>query len=320
VSPTQSPRSDSGLTWKHRMKRVNASAARAAEAVRRSVAPAVDAVTARRVGQLAQRRRTAGAALRPDVDQAMRDAVAAVISGDAPIDPRWQALFVAGFERLYDRDLDTPPSSDIREAIVKQFHRLYYHDQKTWRETFWLGTNIWKCPLDLWLYQEIVHEVRPSLIVETGTAFGGSASYLAHLCDIVGTGAVVSIDVEDKPNRPTHERLTYIHDSSTAPEVVERVAAMARDGGPVVVILDSDHSEKHVYDELTAYADLVTVGSYMIVEDTNVNGHPAFPEHGPGPMEALDRFIAERDDFVVDDTKHKFHMTFNPRGVLKKVH
>ena len=298
---------------------LGASAARAVGAVRRKVAPVVDSVAARRVSQLAERRRTAGVELRPDVDQAVLDAAAAAIGGDRPIDPRWQSLIVQGFRRLYDHYLDTLPSPEVRDTIVDQFHRLYYHDRGTWRETFWLGTHIWKCPLDLWLYQEILYEVRPALIVETGTAFGGSASYLAHLCDIVGAGAVVSIDVEHKPDRPTHDRLTYIHDSSTAPEVVERVTSMAVEGQPVLVILDSDHSEKHVYDELCAYAGLVTVGSYIIVEDTNVNGHPAFPEHGPGPMEAVDRFLSEHDDFVVDETKHKFHMTFNPRGVLKKV-
>jgi len=299
-----------------------ASAARAAAsgvgAVRRAVAPAVDGLAARRLRQLAERRRATGATIRPDVDQAVFDTVAAIVRGGEKLDERWQSLFVEAFQHLYDRDLDTLPPPAVRAAIVDQFHRLYYHDPGTWRETFWLGARIWKCPLDLWLYQEILHEVRPALIVETGTAFGGSASYLAHLCDIVGSGAVVSIDIEDKPDRPKHERLTYITASSTAPDVVERVTSMAREGGPVLVILDSDHSESHVYDELRAYADLVTAGSYVIVEDTNVNGHPAFPEHGPGPMEAVDRFLSERDDFVVDESKHKFHMTFNPRGVLKK--
>ena len=143
MSPTQSPRSDSGLTWKHRMKRVNASAARAAEAVRRSVAPAVDAVTARRVGQLAQRRRTAGAALRPDVDQAVRDAVAAVISGDTPIDPRWQALFVAGFELVFFFAEQVAKASRNRSAFVgrhfaqefRNLGRIFYFTQRIHRPT-----------------------------------------------------------------------------------------------------------------------------------------------------------------------------------------
>jgi cephalosporin hydroxylase len=85
-----------------------------------------------------------------------------------------------------------------------------------------------------------------------------------------------------------------------------------------MVILDSDHSETHVRNELMAYADLVTPGSYLIVEDTNVNGHPAYPSHGPGPMEALDWFLTTRSDFSVDKSKQRYHLTLNPRGYLKK--
>ena len=87
----------------------------------------------------------------------------------------------------------------------------------------------------------------------------------------------------------------------------------------MLVILDSDHRYAHVLDELRAYADVVTVGSYVVVEDTNVNGHPAYPEFGPGPMEAVDAFLAEDDRFVIDAGREKFFMTFNPRGYLKKV-
>lgn len=86
-----------------------------------------------------------------------------------------------------------------------------------------------------------------------------------------------------------------------------------------MVILDSDHSREHVSAELRALANLVTPGSYLIVEDTNVNGHPVGLEHGPGPMEALDAFIAERRDFTIDSRREKFLLTFNPRGYLKRL-
>jgi cephalosporin hydroxylase len=86
-----------------------------------------------------------------------------------------------------------------------------------------------------------------------------------------------------------------------------------------MVILDSDHSKQHVLQELHAYAPLVTKGSYLIVEDTNVNGHPVFPEHGPGPMEALDEFLGQNSDFVVDRDREKFYLTMNPQGYLHKV-
>jgi cephalosporin hydroxylase len=305
------------------VRRARTVSAAARAAVSRFIAPAVDAATVRRVEHLVAQQRATGQDIGSGVDEAVFDAVSLRARrtrvGASATDDKWAKLFVEAFVNLYHDDLDSPPTPLVRKAIVDQFHRLYYHDRGTWRETYWLGTRIWKCPLDLWLYQEMLHEVRPALIVETGTAFGGSASYLAHLCDIVGKGAVVSIDVDDAGDRPKHQRVTYIHGSSTAPEVVAEVTGMIESGEPVMVILDSDHSENHVYNELNIYADLVTVGSYLIVEDTNVNGHPAFPEHGPGPMEALDRFLAERNDFEIDESKHKFHMTFNPRGVLRKV-
>ncbi len=94
-------------------------------------------------------------------------------------------------------------------------------------------------------------------------------------------------------------------------------AASAADG-PVIVILDSDHSRDHVLAELRAYADIVTPGGYCIVEDTNVNNHPVLPHWGPGPMEAVDAFLAERDDFEIDPWRERFMLTMNPRGYLRR--
>jgi cephalosporin hydroxylase len=206
--------------------------------------------------------------------------------------------------------------------VVADFHRLYYDAYKqggTWYATSWLGVPTWKLPLDLWIYQEILHEIRPDLIVETGTAFGGSAFYLASLCDILRGGEVMSIDVKEDPKRPRHERITYLLGSSTSEEIVSKVKARAAGAKTVLVILDSDHSRKHVLAEIGTYAPLVTRGSYLIVEDTNVNGHPVYPDFGPGPMEAVEDFLKASRDFQVDTTREKFLLTFNPRGYLRRV-
>jgi cephalosporin hydroxylase len=204
-------------------------------------------------------------------------------------------------------------------AVVDAFHRLWYEDRGTWRTTQWQGITTWKCPLDLWLYQEIIHKVRPGLIVETGTAYGGSALYLSWLCDLEDRGRIVSVDIEPKTESlPTHPRLTFLRGSSTDAQIVDQVREMIPPGEPVMVILDSDHSEEHVRNELMAYADLVTPGSYLIVEDTNINGHPALPTFGPGPMEALEWFLTTRSDFAIDRSKDRFYLTLNPRGFLKK--
>ena len=206
-------------------------------------------------------------------------------------------------------------------SIVTDFHRVYFDARAfhmTWRNTYFMGHAILKCPLDLWLYQEILHAVRPAVIVETGTAFGGSALYLASICDFLDTGRVVTIDIETHAGRPEHPRITYLTGSSVDPEMQRRVRGEIEDASPVMVLLDSDHTRDHVLKELEAYSPMVTHGSYLIVEDTNLNGHPVEPEHGPGPMEALEAFLPAHPQFAHDTAMDKFLLTFNPRGFLKR--
>ena len=201
------------------------------------------------------------------------------------------------------------------------FHDLYYNglpgESHIFQRTSWMGVQCWKCPLDLWVYQEILHEIRPDLIVETGTNAGGSALYLAHMLDIIGRGQVVSIDVNEMP-RPEHPRIRYVKGSSSDPEVIASAVHRAA-GGVCMVVLDSDHTAAHVSRELELLAPHVTPGSYLIVEDTNINGHPVYPTFGPGPHEAVSTFLTTHPAFVVDTAREKFLMTFNPGGFLRRV-
>jgi cephalosporin hydroxylase len=205
--------------------------------------------------------------------------------------------------------------------IVDQFHRLYFDARAynmTWRNTFWMGHQVLKCPLDLWQYQEILHDLRPDLVVETGTAFGGSALFLAHALDLIGTGRVITVDVEPRSGRPEHERITYIAGSSVDPRVTGPIFEAASRAKTVMVILDSDHRRDHVLAELRTLGPLVTAGSFLIVEDTNLNGHPVEPNYGPGPMEAVNAFLSERGDFEIDPRWEKFFLSFSPRGYLRR--
>src|SRR5262245_4221062 len=105
------------------------------------------------------------------------------------------------------------PTAPTPEEICDAFACLYYErDFDTWRNTTWLGVPVQKNPADLWVYQELLHELRPELIVETGTYAGGSALFLAAICDILGVGSVVTvdIDVDGHGQRPRHERVTYL--------------------------------------------------------------------------------------------------------------
>jgi cephalosporin hydroxylase len=205
------------------------------------------------------------------------------------------------------------------KRTIRRFHRLYYESSwQTWKNTRWLGATAYKTPLDLWIYQELIVAVRPRLIVETGTAAGGSALFLATVCDAVGVGEVLSIDSQIRSGRPIHDRVTYVTGSSTAPETLELIAARASGTAPVMVILDSDHGRDHVLAELRHYAEFVTPGSYLVVEDTNLNGHPVVRNFGPGPMEAVREFLGERSDFKREAEQEKFFLTFNPDGYLRR--
>ncbi len=203
--------------------------------------------------------------------------------------------------------------------VSRQFHRIYYHwaGPQTWEINQFLGVKVLKCPFDLWVYQEILFETKPDLIIECGTFNGGSTLYFATMLDILGNGQIVSIDISPQDNLPSHPRAQFIKDSSVATEVVAEMAALAA-GKRTMVILDSDHSCDHVLKELRAYAGLVTPGCYLVVEDGNINGHPVFRKHGPGPTEALEIFHRENQDFEVDRSRERHLVTFNPGGYLRR--
>ncbi len=206
------------------------------------------------------------------------------------------------------------------QRIVRDFHRLYYNaDERTWRDTYWFGAQAKKCPLDLWIYQELLFELRPELIVECGTSRGGSALFIASVCDLLDHGEVVTVDVAPQVDVvPSHPRITYIHGSSISEEIATEVRRRAEGRAPIMVILDSEHAKDHVAEELRLYASLVTSDSYLIVEDTNLNGHPVMPSSGPGPAEALQEFLTRSDDFVVDRSREKFFLTFSEGGYLRR--
>jgi cephalosporin hydroxylase len=208
------------------------------------------------------------------------------------------------------------------QAIVDRFMTLYYGkwvDGLPTVDLSWMGYKAWKLPLDLWIYQEILFQRRPDIIIETGTHLGGSGLFLASICQLLGHGRVVSIDVEDRPGLPVHPLLRYIVGSSAAPSVVETVRRLCEGTERRMVILDSDHTYAHVSAELEAYASLVSVGDYLVVEDTSVNGYPLLPAYGAGPMEAARDFLARDARFVIDDDCERFMATLNPRGYLRRV-
>jgi cephalosporin hydroxylase len=209
----------------------------------------------------------------------------------------------------------------LQHDIVGDFHKLFYYSgflKGTWMDTHWLGVPVKKCPFDLWVFQELLAELRPDVVVESGTALGGSALFMAGVCDLLGHGRIITIDIEEQDGRPTHPRIQYLLGSSTSPEIVAQVKGLVGDAHTVLVVLDSDHSKEHVSRELALYSELVTVGSYIIVEDTNIHGHPVLPNHPPGPMEAVEEFLSRNTHFTPDRSREKFYVTHNPKGYLQR--
>lgn len=209
------------------------------------------------------------------------------------------------------------------QAVVDDFHKLFFASRRDKsRRARWLGVPLIKYPDDLFVFQEMIHELRPDLIVETGTSYGGSALFFASMCDLVGGGRVVTVDIEPKPDRPIHPRITYVEGSSIGTEAFAAVCACIEPGDRVMVFLDSSHRKEHVLQELQLFSDLVTIGSYLVVEDTKLNGHPVYthyePDVGPGPMEALAEFLQDDRRFSVDRSREKFLLTSNPGGFLRR--
>ncbi|HET6573941.1 MAG TPA: CmcI family methyltransferase [Fimbriiglobus sp.] len=205
------------------------------------------------------------------------------------------------------------------------FTKLIIHTGN-FNRTTWLGRPIWQNVLDLWTIQETIAEVRPGLLIETGTNRGGSSLFFAHLFDLMGRGRVLTVDVE-KLHDLAHPRVTYLLGNSTAEPVVSQVrSAAAAADGPVMVILDSDHSQSHVAAELEVYAPLVTPGSYLLVQDGVIDTLPMFAPYSsaeggrPGPLPATQAFVARHPEFEVDQARcDRFLITHHPSGWLRRM-
>jgi len=198
----------------------------------------------------------------------------------------------------------------------------------------WLGRPIIQLPQDIMATQEIIWDVKPDLVIETGIAHGGSLVLWASLMELLGgNGRVVGIDIEIRPpNRaaieahPLAKRIEMIEASSVDPTVVDRVRSIAKSCRQVIVMLDSNHTHAHVLRELELYAPLVTAGSYLIVFDTSVEQLPddlfgSRPwKRGNSPATAVAQFLRSTDDFAVDERiERKLLMTSAPGGYLRRV-
>ena len=211
-----------------------------------------------------------------------------------------------------------------KQEIIDNFHKLFY-ESAAWDTTRWLGVLSQQNPNDAWVHQEIIFKVKPDFIVEAGTWHGGSAALWATILQQVNpNGRIITIDIEDKAAEAkkltiVKQHVDFLIGSSTDPSIIADVQKRVA-GRKVLVILDSDHRKEHVLAEMKAYAGLVSVGSYLIVQDTNVNGHPVLANFGPGPMEAVQEFLATNQQFKPDENAERLMFTLHPKGYLKRVY
>ncbi|WP_272937655.1 CmcI family methyltransferase [Mycolicibacterium tusciae] len=209
------------------------------------------------------------------------------------------------------------------DEIADEYHK-YYYGTMIWSTTSWRGIPCQKSVSDMWNYQEILHDLKPALVVEFGTLCGGSAVFFADI--LRGQGAkVLSVDITHKN---VHDRarqdpdVMLLESSSSAPDVASRIRDLRSEfPGPVFAILDSDHSKDHVLAEMKLLRPLLVSGDYVVVEDSNVNGHPVLPGFGPGPFEAIEAYEAEfPNDYAHDrERENKFGFTFATNGFLTRV-
>ena len=203
-----------------------------------------------------------------------------------------------------------------------EYHKWYY-DTLVWEKVSFLGVPCYKSVSDMWNYQEILSELKPSLVVEFGTLFGGSALFFSMIGRSLNPDLrVLSVDISHEyvePQARADEAICFLNASSTEPLVAEKIIEMrSQTPGKVFFILDSDHRKPHVLAELELLRDIVKAGDYVVVEDGNVNGNPVVPGWGEGPREAVDAYMERYpDDYSFDrERETKFGFTFAPSGFL----
>lgn len=213
--------------------------------------------------------------------------------------------------RAYLEGLDpTDIGGPMQSAIGTAFRRIYRHAAaRTWHDTWYRGTRVRAYPTDLWTYQELVEELKPGLVVETGTYRGGTALFLADRLQLLGRGRVVSIDAEVEPNRPQHPRLTYLTGPPTAPDIVDDVRERLDPSAPVLFVLGAGRTADEVRAELETYAPMAPSGSVIVVGHTDLDG----------PAEAVRDFVASSADFEVDPRGERHVLTQSPGGFLRRV-
>jgi cephalosporin hydroxylase len=202
----------------------------------------------------------------------------------------------------------------------------------------WMGRPIIQLPEDMIRLQEVIWDLKPDVLIETGVAHGGSLIFYASLFEAMGNGRVIGIDIEIRPHNrsaieahPMKKRIELLEGSSTAPEIVDQCKALVKPGETVLVVLDSNHSKGHVLDELRAYGPMVNIGGYIVATDGVMEQVKGAPRTGDdwdwnNPKAAAHAFVAEDPRFIIEEPSFPFNegavtkrVTYWPDAFIKRI-
>jgi cephalosporin hydroxylase len=235
-------------------------------------------------------------------------------------DSRKNDLLLPTLRALKKVMVSAPYQATVQRAVNSLFFNQLVVKTKNFGRITWLGKPIWQNVFDLWTIQETIFEVKPSLLIESGTNRGGSAYFYAQLFDLMGHGQVITVDIR-RLHELSHPRIQFVIGSSLDESVLDTIReAIARNPGPVMVILDSDHRAEFVRQEMERFAPFVTPSSFMLVQDGVVDVLPIFRRGRPGPLAAIKQFLRTHSEFEVDQARsERFLITHHPSGWLKRI-
>ena len=226
------------------------------------------------------------------------------------------------------------PYIKINTGIDKLGHKpligwLNYHQHNVvGKNVRFLGHRALKNPIDAWVYQEIIYEVKPDIVFEIGNKNGGSTLYLAGILEMMNNGRVLALDIDHSKFTAKHERIDLITGDSTDPQIIRQVFEYCK-GKSCLIIHDAAHSLEAVITDLRNYCSLVPPQSYIIVEDTfeglkgfmkdeHKDRYKTFARpHNNTALGAVQQFVQENRRFEIDRSKEKWILTSNPFGYLK---
>jgi cephalosporin hydroxylase len=192
----------------------------------------------------------------------------------------------------------------------------YYQANVVMKRVHYRGIPTWKNVFDLWVIQEIIHKTQPEVVVEIGCKFGGTTLWLSDMMKTVASGSIISVDLK-RPRIDFPENVQFIEGNSIASGTVAQVQGLCG-GHRTMLIADGNHAAEHVFEELVLYGPMVAPGCYFVVEDGIVDVMD-WRKFTPGPLVAVQRFLAESSDFEIDRDCEKFILTYAPAGFLKCV-